>query len=101
MRMKNQVAVVTGAASGVGRAIAVELAKERAGIDAEREVTLVAYPRPRTFFEALSSSFAIRSAVTAGWFPSPYARLLEAAVAPVRLFRPGEPLMLMPYLNVN
>ena len=84
---------------GLRRAVA--LAKEWAGIDADREVTLVAYPRPRTFFEALNSPFAIRSAVAAGWFPSPYARLLEAAVAPVRLFRPGEPLMLMPYLNVN
>ena len=80
---------------------AVELAKEYAGIDADLEVTLVAYPRPMTFFEALSGSFAIRSAVAAGWLPSPYARLLGAAMAPLRLFRPGEPLMLMPYLNVN
>ena len=83
---------------GLMRAVAV--AKEEAGIDPEQEVTLVAYPRPRSFFEVLSSSLAVRS-VSAGWLTSPAARLRTSVTAPFRLFRPGEPLALMPFVYVQ
>ena len=79
---------------GLGRAIA--LAKERVGIDADTEVELVVYPRPRSLFELLSEGFTVaQAAVRLGWFPlSPGAP--GSAAAPLRLFRRGEPLALMP-----
>ena len=74
---------------------ALELAKEQAGIDADQEVTVVPFPRPRTFFEALDSGFEA-PAITARWVSSPADRLKAIATLPLRLFRPGEPLALMP-----
>ena len=80
---------------GLSRAIA--LAKDRAGIDADTEVELVVYPRPKSLFELLSEGFTVAQAVARmGWFPLPPARALGAATAPLRLFRTGEPLALMP-----
>jgi len=79
----------------LGRAIA--LAKERVGIDADAEVELVVYPRPKSLFELLRGGFSVAQAATRlGWFPLPPARALGAATAPLRLFRHGEPLALMP-----
>ena len=85
---------------GLGRAIA--LAKEQVGIDADTEVELVVYPRPKSLFELLSEGFTVAQ-VTArlGWFPLPPARALGAATAPLRLFRSGEPLALMPGVFVR
>ena len=80
---------------GLGRAIA--LAKEQVGIDADAEVELVVYPRPKSLFELLSGGFTVAQVVARlGWFPVPPARALGAATAPLRLFRSGEPLALMP-----
>ncbi len=80
---------------GLNRAIA--LAKEQVGIDAEAEVELVIYPRPKSLFELLSGGFAVAQvAARLGWFPLPPARAMSAATAPLRLFRSGEPLALMP-----
>ena len=80
---------------GLGRAIT--LAKERVGIDAETEVELVVYPRPRSLFELLNDGFTVaQAAARLGWFPLPPARAMAAATAPLRLFRSGEPLALMP-----
>ena len=74
---------------------AVAVAKERAGIDADQEVTLVPYPRPRSFFELLNTEFSVRSMLSS-WLVSPADRLRAAATLPMRLFRPGEPLAIMP-----
>jgi len=74
---------------------ALEVAKERAGIDANQEVTVVSFPRPRSFFEALNTELAAPF-TTARWFSSPADRLQAIATLPLRLFRPGEPLALMP-----
>ena len=74
---------------------AVAVAKERAGIDADQEVTLVAFPKPRSFFEVLNTEFSVRSMLSS-WLVSPADRLRAAATLPMRLFRPGEPLALMP-----
>ena len=82
-----------------GMDAAVAAAKRLAGIDADREVTLVPYPRPRSFFEVLNDGFAIRAGILSGLRPgSPAAAVAEAASAPLRLFRPGEPLALMPFV---
>ena len=85
-----------------GLARAVTVAKERAGIGADVEVTLVPYPRPRSLFEVVSSSLTVRS-VAGGraWLTSPVDHLLAAVTTPMRLFRPGEPLALMPLVYLN
>ena len=85
-----------------GLARAVTVAKERAGIGADVEVTLVPYPRPRSFFEVVNSSLTVRS-VAGGraWLTSPIDHLLAAVTTPMRLFRPGEPLALMPLVYLN
>jgi len=79
---------------------AVELAKERAGIDSDRGVRLVAYPRPLSFFELVNNEFGLRASV-AGWLASPTDRFAAIATRPMRLFRPGEPLALMSPLTVH
>ncbi len=85
-----------------GLARAVAIAKERAGIAADQEVALVPYPRPRSFFEVLAGGLAIRShLLQAGWPGTPTARAGSALTVPLRLFRPGEPLALMPYVYVE
>ena len=79
---------------GLGRAIA--LAKERVGIDADAEVELVVYPRPKSLFELLRGGLTVtQAAARLGWLPF-QVRALGAATAPLRLFRTGEPLALMP-----
>ena len=85
-----------------GLARAVTVAKERAGIGADVEVTLVPYPRPRSLFEVVNSSLTVRS-VAGGraWLTSPIDHLLAAVTTPMRLFRPGEPLALMPLVYLN
>ena len=85
-----------------GLARAVTVAKERAGIGADVEVTLVPYPRPRSLFEVVNSSLTVRS-VAGGraWLTLPIDHLLAAVTAPMRLFRPGEPLALMPLVYLN
>ena len=80
-----------------GLGLAIGLAKERVGIDADDEVELVVYPRPRSLFDLLSDGFtAAQAAARLGWFPLPPARAVGTATAPLRLFRSGEPLALMP-----
>ena len=85
---------------GLGRAIA--LAKEKAGIDPGDEVELVIYPRPKGFFELLDEGFPM-ARIAAAWagVAAPEAALVGRAAAPARLFRPGEPLAIMPGAFVN
>ena len=78
---------------GLSRAIA--LAKEQAGIDADDEVRLVVYPRPKSFFELLDEGLPMARVLGALLSP-PEAAAVGRAAAPVRLFRPGEPLAIMP-----
>ncbi len=80
---------------GLDRAIA--LAKEKAGIDPGDEVELVIYPRPKSFFELLDEGFPMaRAAAAWAGLAAPEAALVGRATAPARLFRPGEPLAIMP-----
>jgi protease IV len=81
---------------GLTRAIAI--AKERASIPADEDVEIVVYPPRRSFYEALSEQFGARLGFqTWGLLASRAERdALAALTAPVRLFRRGEPLALMP-----
>ena len=80
---------------GLSRAIA--LAKERAGIDADDDVRLVVYPRPKSFFELLDEGFPMTGVLgTPGWLSPAEAAVAARAAAPARRFRPGEPLAVMP-----
>ena len=81
---------------GLDRAVA--LAKQRANIPLDEEVRLVVYPRRKGFFELISDSFAVRGMVRAPLLRTPEAQALSMLTAPLRLFRRGEPLALMPYV---
>lgn len=81
---------------------AVALAKEQAGIAADREVRLVAFPRSRTFFEQINDSFSMTSAaLSAGWFASSSARLAMLAMGQARLLESGAPLALLPRVRTR
>jgi protease-4 len=79
---------------GLSRAIAI--AKEKVGLEPDEEVELVVYPRAKSLFELLNEGFSVSAALMRlGWLP-PSAQALAAASMPLQLFRPGEPLALMP-----
>jgi protease-4 len=81
---------------------AVAIAKQRAGIPADEEVELVVYPRRRTLYEALAQRFgSSRPGVWAPLAGGAEGRVIAALTAPVRLFRRGEPLALMPFAFVR
>ena len=85
---------------GLGRA--VELAKMAAGIDKDSEVRIIYYPRPRSFLKQLRSSPFIQTAdARAAFVDTPYGRLWAAATISLRLFRMGQPLVLMPFTHVQ
>ena len=81
---------------------AVAIAKQRAGIPADEDVELVAYPPPRSLYEALAAQFG--SSRTGAWAQlagGVEGRAIAALTAPVRVFRRGEPLALMPFAFVR
>jgi protease-4 len=81
---------------------AIAIAKERAGIPADEDVELVVYPPRRTLLEALAEQLGSPEAgvwsLLAGHGDR---RAIAALTAPVRLFRRGEPLALMPFAFVR
>jgi protease-4 len=76
---------------------AVAIAKERAGIPADEDVELVAYPPRRTLFETLAQELRSPSAGWRDFAGAVQWRTLGAVTAPVSLFKRGEPLALMPF----
>ena len=80
---------------------AVRIAKERAGIPAGEDVELVAYPRRRSFYEVLSEQFGGGANLWTVLGGRAEQRAVSALTAPVRLFRRGEPLALMPFTFVR
>ena len=86
---------------GLQRALA--LAKQEAGIDADREVELVVYPPKKTLLEALANPFGAMdgTATVAAWLGLTDRRALQTLAAPLRLFRRGEPLAIMPNVFVR
>lgn len=82
---------------------ALAIAREHAGIDRDAEVELVIYPRRRTIFEMLANPFGATdgSAAIAAWLGLGDRRAVETLMAPLRLFRRGEPLAIMPNVFVR
>ena len=81
---------------------AVVLAQVQAGIDAQQEVSLVPYPRPRSFVQVLTGAVrAVATGGASGWLNSPYARGAYALRAQMELAGQGVPLALMPGLVVR
>jgi protease-4 len=85
-----------------GLRTAVELAKERANIDADSDVELVVFPPKKSFYEMLSEELSGGGGQTAGaWISEHLSRteldLLRALRGPATLFRRGEVLALMPF----
>jgi protease-4 len=84
-----------------GLQTAIRVAKERAGIAADDDVEIVVYPPRRSIYEALTEQFG---ASASGWSllaDRAERQALAALTAPVRLFRRGEPLALMPFTFVR
>ena len=81
---------------------AVVIAKMRAGIPADEEVELVTFPPRRTLYEAIAEQFGSSSSGRL-WtvLGGAEGRAMAALTAPVRLFRRGEPLALMPFAFVR
>ena len=79
------------------------IAKERAGIPADEDVELVAYPPRRSSTKRSREQFGSSSARACGALlaRSAEGRAMAALTAPVRLFRRGEPLALMPFAFVR
>lgn len=85
---------------GLRRAVA--LAQERAGIDADEEVTLVPFPGPRSFVEVLTGAVMAQApGGEAAWLASPYAREAYEQWARAELAGQGVPLAMMPAVVVR
>jgi protease-4 len=84
------------ALGGLDKAVAI--AKERAKIPAGERVELVVYPPKRSVYDLLMSSFSgmDERARLAALLGVRDRRAVGILTAPLRLFRPGEPLALMP-----
>jgi len=82
---------------------AVRIAKERAKIAADEDVEIVVYPPRRSFYDALTEQFggASGGSLLQLFGGGREARAVAALTAPVRLFRSGEPLALMPFTFVR
>jgi protease IV len=82
---------------------ALEIAKERAKIAAGTEVELVVFPPKKSLLEVVADPLGRNDggATLAALLGSPNARALDAVSAPLRLFRRGEPLALMPHVWVK
>ena len=87
---------------GLDRALAI--AKERAKIAAGSEVELVVYPPKRSLLETVAEPLGRTQGSAAAltqMLGERNARAVEALSAPMRLFRRGEPLALMPQVWVK
>jgi protease-4 len=84
------------ALGGLDKAVAI--ARERAKIPAGERVELVVYPPKRSVYDLLMSSFSgmDERARLAALLGVRDRRAVGILTAPLRLFRPGEPLALMP-----
>jgi protease-4 len=82
---------------------ALEIAKERAKIGKDTEVELVVFPPKKSLLEVVAEPLGrteSRASIGA-LLGGPNARAIDAVTAPLRLFRRGEPLALMPHVFVK
>jgi protease-4 len=85
-----------------GLQTALSLAKTRAKIDADAEVELVVYPQRKSFYELVQAPFGTESsALLRTWLGLRDAKAVETLTAPLRIFRRGEPLAIMPNVFVK
>ena len=84
---------------GLQRAIA--LAKSRAEIDEDTEVELVIYPQRKSIYELMQAPFGAESGAVRALLGLQDARTIERLTAPLRVFRRGEPLTIMPNVFVR
>lgn len=84
---------------GLQRAIA--LAKSRAQIAEGTEVELVIYPQRKSFYELVQSPFGAESGAVRALLGLQDARAIQTLTAPLRVFRRGEPLAIMPNVFVR
>jgi protease-4 len=85
---------------GLSRAIAI--AKERAKIATDAEVELVVYPTRKSLYDIVRNPFAgDRSAMLGALLGLEDPRALQTLASPLRVFRRGEPLALMPNVFVR
>jgi len=75
---------------------AVEIAKEKAGIDPEVKVSVAVYPRPRKFFERLLS-MELESRSSTDGLPVVFHEVYDTLLKWERLSRGGGFFLLMPY----
>jgi protease-4 len=82
---------------------ALQIAKERAKIAATAEVELVVFPPKKSILEVVANPLgrSTDGAALNALVGRQNARTIEAATAPLRLFRRGEPLTLMPNVFVR
>jgi protease IV len=82
---------------------AIQIAKQRAKLDPSKEVQLVVYPPKRSVYEILSNPFGATTETALGLslFGRPEARIVGAITTTLRLFRRGEPLMILPNVFWN
>jgi protease-4 len=81
---------------------AIAIAKQRARLDPSKPVRLVVYPPKRSIYDLLANSFntSMSTRLGLGWPPA-QARVVDSAASMIRLFRPGEPLAIMPNIFVR
>ena len=85
---------------GLDRALAI--AKDRAKIAPDSEVELVVFPPKKSLFEVVSDPWGRSDNSAFGaLLGARNARAVESVTAPLRLFRRGEPLTLMPNVFVR
>jgi protease-4 len=80
---------------------AIDIAKEKAGIDPDTSVQLVVYPAPKSFYEIVSDLSGARGQVAAAWVTTNLTAGEQEALrlmrGPGAMFRRGELLALMPF----
>lgn len=85
-----------------GLDLAIRLAKTRAKLDPDKDVTLLVYPQKRTFYEVLANPLGTSTEMSlSAWARRPELGMIDRAAAALRLFRRGEPLALLPNLFLN
>jgi protease-4 len=84
---------------GLQRAIA--LAKSRAEIAEDSEVELVIYPQRKSIYELMQAPFGAESGAVRALLGLQDVRTMERLTAPLRVFRRGEPLAIMPNVFVR
>jgi protease-4 len=81
---------------------ALRLAKTRAKLDPDRDISLLVYPARRSVFEVLANPLGTSAEMSLSAITRrPELAVIDRAAAALRLFRRGEPLLLLPNIFVR